>query len=229
MYKLVLIDDDRDMLDTVAAGFRDKGYVVYTLENGKNAVAFIKTHNPDCVVLDVMMPGVDGFTACENIRKASLNVPVIFLTGRITEDDKVKGLLLGADDYIEKPFSFRELEARVQVSIRRTQKPAPGKLSFPPLEIDIYAHKATCNGEDLELTKREYDILYLLATNGKDITTYKDIGMHVWGVYREPDRRSVMVNVSRLRRKMAVNPVTARMIETEWSVGYKFLGQGQTE
>jgi DNA-binding response OmpR family regulator len=224
MHELLLIDDDREMLEITSAGFREKGYTVNTMTDGKNAVAFIKKNAPDCVILDVMMPGIDGFSICESIRKVS-SVPIIFLTGRVTEEDKVTGLLIGADDYIEKPHSFRELEARVRVVLRRTQAATPGKLLFPPLEIDVEKHKAFCEGEDLRLTAQEYDLLYLIVTSEKDVITYEDIGKRVWGVYREPDRRSVMVMVSRLRKKMALNAVTAQMIETVWTEGYRFTGK----
>jgi len=226
MYKLLIIDDDREMLDITSANFREKGYRVYTMTGGKNAVTFIRENSPDCVILDVMMPGLDGFRVCENIRKAS-SVPIIFLTGRVSEEDKVSGLLIGADDYIEKPYSFRELEARVQVSIRRTQTASPGKLLFPPLEIDIEGHRVLCDGKDLRLTAQEYDILYFLVTSDKDVITYEDIGVRIWGSYREPDRRSVMVMVSRLRKKMASNCVADSMIETVWTEGYKFTGKSR--
>jgi len=224
MHKLLLIDDDREMLEITAAGFVEKGYTVHAMTSGKSAVSYIQKNAPDCVILDVMMPGMDGFAVCENIRKVS-TVPIIFLTGRVSEEDKVDGLLMGADDYIEKPFSFRELEARVQVNVRRTQSASPGKLLFPPLEIDVEGHRVLCNGEDLRLTSQEYDILYFIATSGKEVITYEDIGMKVWGAYREPDRRSVMVMVSRLRKKLSSNPVTARMIETVWTEGYRFTGK----
>jgi len=224
MYKLLLIDDDYEMLDITSASFREKGYAVYAMTSGKSAAAFIRKNEPDCVILDVMMPGIDGFKVCEKIRKVS-SVPIIFLTGRVSEEDKVDGLLMGADDYIEKPFSFRELEARVQVSIRRMHTAAPGKLLFPPLEIDIEGHRALCDGDDLHLTAQEYDLLYYFATSGKETITYEDIGVRVWGSYREMDRRSIMVMVSRLRKKLASNPVTARMIETVWTEGYRFTGK----
>ena len=224
LHKLLLIDDDREMLEIASAGFREKGYTVDVLEGGSKAVSRIQENAPDCIILDVMMPGTDGFEVCKNIRKVS-DVPVIFLTGRVSEEDKVNGLLMGADDYIEKPYSFRELEARVQAAVRRTQAAVPGRLIFPPLEIDVESHRALCGGEDLQLTTREYDILYFFATSAKKVITYEDIGIRVWGVYQEQDRRSVMVLVSRLRKKMEVNPVTARMIETVWSEGYKFTGK----
>ena len=224
MHKLLIIDDDREMLDIISANFREKGYRVHTMTGGKNAVSFIRVNSPDCVILDVMMPGLDGFRVCENIRKVS-SVPIIFLTARITEEDKVSGLLIGADDYIEKPFSFRELEARVQVSIRHNQAATPGKLLFPPLETDIEGHRVLCDGIDIRLTAQEYDILYFLVTSDKDVITYEDIGVRVWGVYHDPDRRSVMVMVSRLRKKMASNCVADSMIETVWTKGYKFIGK----
>jgi len=224
MLKVLLVDDDREMLEITAAGFHEKGYIVGVLESGEGVVSYIRKHDPDCVILDVMMPGMDGFRVCKNIRKVS-GVPIIFLTGRVSEEDKVNGLLMGADDYIEKPYSFRELEARVQAAVRRTHSVVPGKLIFPPMEIDIANHRALCSGEDLQLTTREYDILYYFATAGNEVFTYEDIGKRVWGVYKEQDRRPVMVIVSRLRKKLEINPVTARMIETVWSRGYQFTGK----
>ena len=225
MYKLLIVDDDREILEITAAGFREKGHETSILESGEKVVSFVRRRAPDCVILDVMMPGIDGFELCKRIRKIS-NVPVIFLTGRVSEEDKVNGLLLGADDYIEKPFSFRELDARVQAAVRRMQAAVPGKLIFPPLEIDVETHRAFCNGEDLQLSTREYDILYFFATTDKSVVLYGDIGKRVWGSYREQDRRSIMVMVSRLRKKLESNPVTARMIETVWSEGYRFTGKG---
>ena len=224
MPKIILVDDDHEMLDITSSGFRAKGYDIRVFERGDQALTFLRRNSADCVILDVMMPGLTGTEVCQRIRQTS-RVPVIFLTGMVSEEDKVTGLLIGADDYIEKPFSFRELEARVQAVIRRTQATAPGSLSFPPLEIDIVSHRAFCDGEDLQLTPREYEILFYLTTEDKDIITYEDIGMKVWGTYREQDRRSVMVMVSRLRKKLESNPVTARMIETVWSAGYRFIGK----
>jgi len=224
MHKLLLIDDDREMLEITEEGFREQGYAVMAMHSGENAVACIEECTPDCVILDVRIPGSSGFDICEDIRMIS-DVPIIFLTGSVSEDDKVRGLLLGADDYVEKPYSFRELEARVRAAIRRTQEVLPGKLLFPPLEIDIENHRASCDGQDLQLTTQEYNILYFLATSKKDVITYMDIGKQIWGSYREQDRSSVMVMISRLRKKLEVNPITAELIETVWSKGYKFIGK----
>ena len=224
MYNLLLIDDDREMLKITEAGFRERGYRAKSMDNGERAITYIEKYTPDCIILDVRMPGANGFEVCRKIRKFS-NIPVIFLTGSVSEDDKVKGLLLGADDYVEKPYSFRELEARVRAAVRRAQASLPGKLVFPPLEIDVKAHRASCDGEDLLLTTQEYDILYFLATSKKDVVTYMDIGTQVWGSFRDQDRSTVMVIISRLRKKLEVNPVSARMIETVWSKGYRFIGK----
>ena len=224
MYTLLLIDDDQEMLEITSASFRDSGYNVYISENARRGLDALVKISPDCIILDVMMPGMNGFEAFRRIRERT-KVPVIFLTGRISEDDKVSGLLMGADDYIEKPFSFRELEARVRSALRRSALSTPGVLSFPPLEIDIVGHKALCDGEDLGLTTREYGLLYMLATSDGKVVTYEDIGNHIWGSYRSNDRSTVMVSMSRLRKKLDVNPIASNMIETVWTTGYKFIGK----
>ena len=225
MSSLLLIDDDLEMLEITSDNFRDKGYTVYTANSAGKGLKLMRETEPDCILLDVMMPGHDGFETCRQIRRNS-NVPIIFLTGRISEDDKVAGLLLGADDYVEKPFGFRELEARVQAAIRRSVSvETPGTLSFPPLEIVLAERKAYCAGKDLNLTAREYSLLHMMAVSDGKIITYEEIGKQIWGIYREEDRGAVMVNMSRLRKKMESNPVTARMIETIWATGYKFSGR----
>ena len=225
MSSLLLIDDDLEMLEITSANFRDKGYTVYTANSAGKGLRLLKETPPDCVLLDIMMPSQDGFEVCRRIRMNS-NVPVIFLTGRISEDDKVSGLLLGADDYVEKPFGFRELEARVQAAIRRLASvETPGVLSFPPLEIVLAERRAYCTGRDLNLTAREYCLLHMMAVSNGEVVTYEEIGKQIWGLYREEDRGAVMVNMSRLRKKLENNPVTARMIETVWATGYKFLGR----
>jgi DNA-binding response OmpR family regulator len=227
-YTLLLVDDDREMLEITARSFQEAGYTVHTAENAAAGLGLVGDVNPDCVILDVMMPGMDGFEACRRLRETS-GVPVIFLTGREAEDDKVDGLLLGADDYVVKPHSFRELEARVRILLRRAAVPvlssSPDSLVFPPLEIDIVGHRVLCDGEDLYLTSREYDILYLLAHSEGEVVTYEDIGLQLWGSYRPADRSSVMVGVSRLRKKLEGSPVASAMIETVWTTGYKFTGK----
>ena len=225
MDTIMLVDDDKEMLALTSEHFRSIGYAVKAFTRGTQAIAALSMEPVDCVVLDVRMPELSGFDVCQRIRQIS-TVPILFLTGQIDEEDKVNGLLLGADDYIEKPFSFRELEARVQAAIRRSKiSSTPDTLVFPPLEFDLQGRRVLCNGDDLQLSVREFDILLYFATSGKDIIPYEDIGIQVWGVYQEQDRRSVMVIVSRLRKKLDIDPLAVRMIETVWSVGYRFVGK----
>jgi len=224
MYKLLIIDDDRDLLQLHLKHFTERGFLTRCALSAKEGLEIFQEFEPDCVLLDVMMPNIDGFEVCRRIRKVS-SVPIIFLTGRVTEDDKVKGLLLGGDDYVEKPYSFRELEARVLVNSKRGASIPDDRLSFPPMEIDVIGHHVFCDGENLNLSNQEYDLLYILATSGGSLVTYEQIGEHMWGSYREEDRRTIMVGVSRVRKKLEHNSITARMIETVWSQGYRFVGK----
>ena len=157
----------------------------------------------------------------------SSTVPIIFLTGKNSEDDKVGGLIAGADDYIVKPYSLRELKARIDVILRRFQRTSSQSndhvLTFQNLTIDKLAHKAFYKDEDLLLTNREYEVLLYLATHPNEEVTFEELGTTLFGTYQETDRRSVMVNVSRLRKKMTVSFELENMIETIWSKGYKFI------
>lgn len=226
MYTLLFIDDDIELLRINQKNFTDRGFDVRCAANAKEGLELLATFSPDCILLDVMMPGMNGFDACRKIRKQS-KVPIIFLTGRVSEDDKVNGLLLGADDYIEKPYSFRELEARIAVNIRRNQLSTEERLLFPPLEIDVAAHRVLVDKKDLNLSKQEYALLYFLITKNGRTVTYEQAGMYLWNAYRPEDRRSVMVTASRLRKKLESNPITARMVETVWGQGYRFVyGKG---
>lgn len=224
MYQLLIVDDDKEVLALNHSSFEDAGFSVRCATSAKECFQILSAFSPDCILLDVMMPGMNGFEVCKKIREMS-SVPIIFLTGRVSEDDKINGLLLGADDYIEKPYSFRELEARVRANIRRNSDVHSEELSFPPLRIDIRAHQAFCGEINLNVSPQEYDLLHMLATSGGRIVTYEEIGNWIWGTYMESDRQAIMVAVSRLRKKLEANPVTARMIETVWTKGYRFTGK----
>ncbi len=220
MNTLMFVDDDKEMLEIMAASFKDKGFDVYTATSAKKALSLLKKIKPNCITLDVMMPEIDGFKAFGEIKKLC-SAPIIFVTGKVAEDDKVKGLLMGADDYIEKPFGLKELHARIVTAIRKNS-PITSTLYCPPLEINVINKTVLCNGEKIGLTSREFEILYFLASSSGEVVSYEKIGTHIWGGYLPSDRASVMVNVSRLRKKLEVNLVAAKMIETVWSEGYKF-------
>ncbi|MBE5937546.1 MAG: response regulator transcription factor [Lachnospiraceae bacterium] len=228
MASLLLIDDDIEVLAINKKYLSAEGYTVYADANPVSGIKKAAKINPDCILLDVMMPQMNGYDVCKKIREFS-DAPIIFLTGKSSEDDKINGLITGADDYIVKPYSLRELKARIDVILRRagkTEKPVvTNTLVYGNLTIDKLAHKAFYRDEDLGLANREYEVLLYLATNaGKEIT-FEELGTALFGSYLESDRRSVMVNVSRLRKKMNIDFELENMIETVWSVGYKFIGK----
>lgn len=229
MYKILFIDDDKDILDINNKYFHQEGWQVFSCTSVKEGYQLIERHSPDCIILDVMMPEENGFSAYENIRKLT-NAPILFLTGCINEDDKINGLLLGADDYVTKPYSLRELAARITTHIKRhhtitalsKQSSNDLVLHFPPLSIDINAHKAFYNEEEIPLSNREFELLLFLAKHNNEPVTFKVIGTQIWGSYSDSDRRAIMVNTSRLRKKLDRYSGLQNIIETVWSKGYKF-------
>lgn len=228
MANLLLIDDDSDVLEINSKYMKGEGFTVYTASDPQKGIALARKTNPDCIVLDIMMPGMDGYQVCKKIRTFS-SAPIIFLTGKDSEDDKINGILTGADDYIVKPYSLRELTVRIYALLRRSQMQKEttdtNLLTFQDLSIDQLAHKAFYKGEDLGLANREYEVLLYLATHPNRDVTFEELGTALFGVYSEVDRRSVMVNVSRLRKKMNLDFALENMIETVWSKGYRFIAK----
>jgi DNA-binding response OmpR family regulator len=226
MAELLLIDDDIEVLELNKKYLTGEGFLVTTASSPQKGIELAKKRMPDCIVLDIMMPKMNGFEVCSEIRKFS-SAPIIFLTGKGSEDDKIDGLMKGADDYIVKPYSLRELKVRIDVLLRRTlHQPAQSAdniLTFRDLTIDRLAHKAFFRGEDLLLANREYEVLLYLATHPNEEVTFAELGTALFGTYQENDRRVVMVNVSRLRKKMSCDPTLENMIETVWSKGYRFI------
>ena len=224
---LLLIDDDAEVLEINGKYLASQKFNVYTAANPALGLKLARAKKPDLIVLDIMMPGMDGYELCSKIRSFS-NVPIIFLTGKSSEDDKIKGLVTGGDDYILKPYSLKELKARIDALLRRAgalsvQKVDKNVLIFGDLKIDIPLHKAFYLDKDLQLTNREYDILMYFCTHPNTVITFEELGQQLFGVYDELDRRTIMVNVSRLRKKMNIDYSLYNMIETVWSQGYKFI------
>ena len=226
MPTLLLIDDDKEVLTINTKYFKQLHYEVKAVTNARSALTLLKSFSPDCIVMDVMMPGMDGFKACTKIKEIC-QAPIIFLTGKDTEDDKIQGLLLGADDYMVKPYSLRELEVRIQVLIRRYQNISvtdkASILEYPPLRLDLTKHKAYYQDDEIALSNKEYDLLHLLAASPNQVFTFEEIGNAIWNSYLESDRRTIMVTASRLRKKLDDYPGLSRFIETVWSKGYKFV------
>ena len=222
MSNILFVDDDKDFLEINARYFTKEGYKVNTLSKPENASLFIKNFQPDCIVLDVMMPGLNGFELCKRIRSFSA-IPIIFLSGRTGENDKIRGLMQGGDDYPVKPYSFRELAARIQVQLRRhNSQTTLNQIRYPPLSLDLKQHKAFYNKDELLLSNREYDLLLLLVIKPNQIVTFEDISNHIWGRYSENDQKTIMVIASRLRKKLSPYQDLATAIETVWSKGYMF-------
>lgn len=225
---ILLIDDDKEVLEINKKYLEREGLEVHAFANPIKGLQYVQTKPVDCVVLDVMMPGMDGYEFCSRLRTFS-SIPVIFLTGKGSEDDRINGLMTGADDYIVKPYSLRELKVRIDVILRRsTPKKNPESdniLTFGKLAIDKLSHKAVYDGEDLGLANREYEVLLFLASHPNEEITFEQLGTALFGSYMESDRRSVMVNVSRLRKKMDLDFELENMIETVWSKGYKFIAK----
>lgn len=231
-HKLLFIDDDKEVLNLNKQFFLNAGYAVATTSSAKSGIALLDKHDFSCVILDVMMPELDGLDTCKLIREKS-DIPIIFLSGKVSEEERISGLLTGADDYITKPYSLRELSARIEVNIRRHQSihkkvKDSSILEFPPLSINLIEHKALYNNtEEISLSNREFVLLQLLASKPNQVFTFEEIGTKVWGSYLESDRRSIMVNVSRMRKKLDQYEGLENIIESVWSKGYKLSSQSK--
>lgn len=225
-HKLLLVDDDKEVLAINKTYFEEEGYLVTTAASAKEAMTHMKKNAFSCIVLDVMMPNVDGLTFCKTIRNYS-DIPIIFLSGKVEEEDRINGLLLGADDYLTKPYSLRELSVRIGLHIQRHEASLKASnssslLEFPPMVIDVLSHKVFWNEEEIPLSNKEFELLYFLAGKAGEPCTFEEIGEAVWGSYIDSDRRSIMVIVSRLRKKLENYTRLEHIVESVWSKGYRF-------
>ncbi|MET7656577.1 response regulator transcription factor [Streptomyces sp. NPDC005486] len=218
----VLVVDDDPTVAEVVSGYLDRaGYLVDRAGDGPAALAGAAAHWPDLVVLDLMLPGMDGLEVCRRLRGRG-PVPVIMLTARGDEDDRVMGLEVGADDYVTKPFSPRELVLRVESVLRRTRPPVGARsLSAGGLTVDPAARRAAKNGAELALTLREFDLLAFLLRHPGRAYSREDLMREVWG-WDFGDLSTVTVHVRRLRNKVEDDPARPRLIQTVWGVGYRF-------
>ncbi|KES08482.1 chemotaxis protein CheY [Streptomyces toyocaensis] len=226
----VLVVDDDPTVAEIVTGYLDRaGYVVDRAGDGPDALARAAAHRPDLVVLDLMLPGMDGLEVCRRMRGHG-PVPVIMLTARGDEDDRILGLEVGADDYVTKPFSPRELVLRVESVLRRS-RPAPAAsalLRAAGLAVDPAARRATKHGGELSLTMREFDLLAFFMRNPGRAYAREELMREVWG-WDFGDLSTVTVHVRRLRGKVEDDPARPRLIQTVWGVGYRFdpaFGEG---
>lgn len=226
MAVILMIDDDREVLEINKKYLTGEGFDVSIASSAEQGIRMARQCSPDCILLDVMMPDRNGYEVCRILRTFT-SAPILFLTGKSSEDDKITGLTSGADDYIVKPYSLRELKARIDILLRRMGQLKSASdnhtLVIGNLTIDKVAHKALFLGEDLGLANREYEVLLYLAEHPDRDITFEELGNALFGTYMEADRRLVMVNVSRLRKKLDCSHELANHIETVWGKGYRFI------
>ncbi|WP_437073837.1 response regulator transcription factor [Streptomyces sp. enrichment culture] len=218
----VLVVDDDPTVSEVVAGYLDRaGYAVDRAGDGPTALTRAAAHRPDLVVLDLMLPGMDGLEVCRRLRGHG-PVPVIMLTARGDEDDRILGLEVGADDYVTKPFSPRELVLRVESVLRRS-RPAPSghRVAAAGLTVDPDARRVTKDGTELALTLREFDLLLFFLRHPGRAFSREDLMREVWG-WEFGDLSTVTVHIRRLRGKVEDDPARPRLIQTVWGVGYRF-------
>ncbi len=221
--KILLVDDDPNIRQLVKLYLEKEGFDVAEAARGDEAVKAFKASPPNLMLLDLMLPGMDGWQVCREVRKVS-NIPIIMLTAKDETFDKVLGLELGADDYVVKPFDTKELVARIKAVIRRYQAgDAPEKeLMFPGLTINISQYTVTCLGKELEMPPKEIELLYYLASHPGMVYTREQLLESVWGYDFFGDSRTVDVHVKRLREKLTDGEEMGWSIKTVWGVGYKF-------
>jgi len=223
MTTVLVVDDEPTIREIVVTYLKRDGYRTLEAADGDRARELIETERPDLVVLDLMLPGTDGLELCRRIRAGS-HLPVIMLTARGEESDRIVGLELGADDYVTKPFSPRELAARVRTVLRRAEPlgTQEQRLAFDCLEIDSATRVVTKKGKPLRLTAREFELLWFLASHPQRVFSRDNLMRRVWGYSAALDTGTVTVHVRRLREKIEDDPSRPRHLETVWGVGYRF-------
>jgi DNA-binding response OmpR family regulator len=223
MTTVLVVDDEPIVREVVVRYLEREGYETLEAADGNHARELLEERSPSLVVLDLMLPGTDGLALCRWIRSTS-RLPVIMLTARGEEADRIVGLELGADDYVTKPFSPRELVARVRSVLRRAAIDAtPSEpLSFGELELDPEAREVKKAGRPLQLTTKEFDLLYFLAGNPRHVFSRDQLMVRVWGYSAALDTGTVTVHIRRLREKIEDDPSRPRHLQTVWGVGYRF-------
>ncbi len=223
MTTVLVVDDEPIVREVVVSYLEREGYRTLEAADGERARRLVEEASPSLVVLDVMLPRIDGLELCRWIRSRS-DLPVILLTARGEEADRIVGLELGADDYVTKPFSPRELAARVRTVLRRTTAPGPveERIAFGDVVVDAAGREVTKGGEVLALTAREFELLWFLASHPRRVFSRDQLMARVWGYSSAVDTGTVTVHIRRLREKIEDDPSHPRHLETVWGVGYRF-------
>ncbi|MDO5022121.1 MAG: response regulator transcription factor [Eubacteriales bacterium] len=220
---IMIVEDDRHISELVRLYLEKEAYEVSSYERGEDAVEAFKKNPPSLVLLDIMLPGMDGWEVCKAIRKIS-TIPIIILSAKDETFDKVLGLELGADDYITKPFDSKELVARIKAVLRRGNagRQPEQALSFPGLTVSLEQYEVIFQGKPLDMAPKELELLYFLASNPNKVFTREQLLEKVWGFDYFGDSRTVDVHIKRIREKLPDSENLGWQIKTVWSVGYKF-------
>ncbi|AND38152.1 response regulator transcription factor [Cytobacillus oceanisediminis] len=224
MTRILIVDDDRQIADLIEVYLKNDGYIIDKAGDGMEALKKLEQDPPDLIVLDIMMPKMDGLEFCKYVRKNN-QVPILMVSAKAEDMDKIMGLMTGADDYMIKPFNPLELAARVKALLRRANYKTTGKaddvLYIGSVAIDKRSHGVTAEGSEIKLTAREFEILYLLAKNRGRVYASEEIFEKVWNEPGEGSNKTVMVHISNIREKLGAALPGESVIQTVWGVGYK--------
>jgi DNA-binding response OmpR family regulator len=225
---MLIIEDEAALQKALADNFRFESYEVLTALDGETGYAMAKKESPDVILLDIMLPGMSGFEVSRRLRAEGVQTPILMLTARAEENDRVAGLDFGADDYVSKPFSVRELSARVRALLRRAATPASGmptipeELLFDDLRVDFRSYKAWRQQQPLELTRKEFHLLRLLASRAGEAVTRDELLDQIWGEETHVTTRTVDTHVANLRAKIERNPREPQRLVTVHGIGYRW-------
>ena len=221
MSLVLVVDDDQDLAEMLGILLNGAGIEVDLVSRGDEAVEVFRNSQPDLVLLDIMLPGIDGIEVCREIRRQSTRVPIVMLTAKGDTHDVVKGLEAGADDYMVKPFKPSELLARIRTRLRRSVSESNSLVTIGDLSIDVVEHTVTRNGREIPLTRLEFDLLVALAKEPGRVFTREALLSEVWGYHHSTDTRLVNVHVQRLRSKVELDPDNPEIVLTVRGVGYR--------
>jgi DNA-binding response OmpR family regulator len=226
MAKILIVEDQKDMVTGLVFNLEAQGYEVSVAYDGEVGLASVERRKPDLIILDIMLPKKDGFEVCRELRRQGLDIPILMLTARKEEADKVRGLEIGADDYLTKPFGLSEFLARVKALLRR----GAGKdvqlenYRFGTVEVDFKNYRATRDGVPVDLTQREFEMMKLFVRNRDKVISRNQFLNEIWGYDRFPTTRTVDAHIASLRQKLEADPEHPRFIVTAHGLGYKFIG-----
>jgi DNA-binding response OmpR family regulator len=226
MTKVLIVEDDPAILRGLADNLRFDGYEVFTAQDGEAGARMQRAHKPDLIVLDLMMPRLSGLDLCRRLRGEGVHTPILMLTAKSEEADRIAGLDMGADDYVTKPFSVKELMARVRALLRRAgpQPDLPDSLQFGDVEVDFRRYEARKNGQPVEMARKEFAVLRFLASRAGEAVTRDELLNEVWGYESYPVSRTVDNHIALLRAKLERDPATPVHLLTVHGIGYRFVG-----